>query len=97
MMHIPRHPWSKYHSRQILIQKARFSEILAMTSTSFPNMFQTRSSILRAALMTATVTVLPSPAADLYWDTNGATAGSGSASAAWDTGFNWSPPVRCRK
>jgi fibronectin-binding autotransporter adhesin len=53
-------------------------------------MFQTRSSILRAALMTATVSVLPSPAANLYWDTNGGTAGSGSSSAAWDSGFNWS-------
>ena len=40
--------------------------------------------------MTATVTILPSPAADLYWDTNGATAASGNAAGAWDTGTNWS-------
>jgi fibronectin-binding autotransporter adhesin len=53
-------------------------------------MFQTRSSILRAALMTATVSILPSPAANLYWDTNGATAASGNAASAWDTGTNWS-------
>jgi fibronectin-binding autotransporter adhesin len=53
-------------------------------------MFETRSSILRAALMTATASILPSAAANLYWDTNGATAASGNAAGTWDTGTNWS-------
>jgi fibronectin-binding autotransporter adhesin len=34
--------------------------------------------------------VISAPAADLYWDANGATPGSGSTSAPWDSGFNWS-------
>ncbi|WP_367875034.1 autotransporter-associated beta strand repeat-containing protein [Luteolibacter sp. Populi] len=50
----------------------------------------TRASILRAALLTATASVLSSPAATLYWDTNGATAASGNAAGAWNTGTNWS-------
>ena len=40
--------------------------------------------------MTATASILPSPAANLYWDANGATAGSGNAAGTWDAGTNWS-------
>lgn len=40
--------------------------------------------------MTATASILPSPAANLYWDTNGATAASGNAAGTWDSGTNWS-------
>ncbi len=53
-------------------------------------MFHNRSSILRAALLTATASMLPSSAANLYWDTNGATAASGNVGGTWDTGTNWS-------
>jgi len=61
----------------------------------------TRSNLLRSALATgvsyspaacaAALAVLQSvSAANLYWDANGDTAGSGNASADWDTGSNWS-------
>ncbi len=50
---------------------------------------QTRFSLLRAALITATSSILPATAADLYWDANGATPGSGNASGTWDNSFNW--------
>lgn len=48
-----------------------------------------RSSLIRAAVAT-TVIYSSAPAASLYWDTNGDTAGSGNTSADWDAGTNWS-------
>jgi autotransporter-associated beta strand protein len=53
------------------------------------NPLSRRSHLLRAALLTATATVLSAPAGTLYWDTNGATAGSGNAGGTWDSGTNW--------
>ena len=32
----------------------------------------------------------PASAVDYFWDTNGATAGSGNAGGVWDSGTNWS-------
>lgn len=49
-----------------------------------------RASLVRAALLTATSTLLSAHAGTLYWDTNGDTAGSGNAGGAWDSGTNWS-------
>ncbi|WP_035612138.1 autotransporter-associated beta strand repeat-containing protein [Haloferula sp. BvORR071] len=56
-------------------------------------MFLNRASILRAALLTASASLLPATAADLYFDTNGATAGSGNAAGAWNTGTTWTTDV----
>jgi len=49
-----------------------------------------RASLVRAALLTATSTLLSAHAGTLYWDTNGDTAGSGNAGGTWDSGTNWS-------
>lgn len=49
-----------------------------------------RTSLLNAALLTAVVPLPVAQAANLYFDTNGATAGSGNAAGAWDSGTNWS-------
>ena len=53
-------------------------------------MFHNRSSILQAALLTATASILPAAAATRYWDVNGSTAGSGNAAGVWEVGNgNW--------
>lgn len=49
-----------------------------------------RSSLLNAALLTAVVQLPVAQAATLYFDTNGATGGSGNAAGTWDSGTNWS-------
>lgn len=49
-----------------------------------------RASLVRAALLTATASILTAQAGTLYWDTNGETAGSGNVGGAWDSGTNWS-------
>jgi autotransporter-associated beta strand protein len=48
-----------------------------------------RTTLLNAALLTAVTQVPALHAANLYWDTNGATAGSGNASGSWDAASNW--------
>ncbi len=48
-----------------------------------------RSALLNAALVTAITQGPALHAANLYWDTNGATAGSGNASGSWNAGTNW--------
>ncbi|WP_193213201.1 beta strand repeat-containing protein [Luteolibacter marinus] len=48
-----------------------------------------RSSLLHTAIATALIHSV-APAASLYWDTNGATAGSGNGSGNWDADSNWS-------
>ena len=48
-----------------------------------------RASLLRAALLTATASILNAPAGTLYWDTNGSTTGSGNVGGTWDSGTNW--------
>lgn len=53
-------------------------------------MRQTRTSLLRAALLTATASVFTAPAATLYWDANGSAAGSGNIGGFWEVGLgNW--------
>ena len=49
-----------------------------------------RTSLLNAALLTAVAQLPAAHAANLYFDTNGATSGSGNAAGAWDSGTNWS-------
>src|SRR4051794_22291738 len=49
-----------------------------------------RISLLRAAFLTATASILNAHAGTLYWDTNGNTAGSGNVGGTWDSGTNWS-------
>ncbi|QJE97462.1 beta strand repeat-containing protein [Luteolibacter luteus] len=48
-----------------------------------------RTSLLNAALLTAVAHFPAAHAATLYFDTNGATAGSGNAAGTWDSGTNW--------
>ncbi|MCP5533179.1 MAG: autotransporter-associated beta strand repeat-containing protein [Akkermansiaceae bacterium] len=51
-----------------------------------------RGNTITTAVVISLAGLASQPAAragTLYWDTNGATAGSGSGSADWDTGFNW--------
>jgi autotransporter-associated beta strand protein len=50
---------------------------------------KTRSSLRRLLLTTATLAMVHSAPAQLYWDTDGSTAGFGTASGTWGTDAFW--------
>lgn len=60
------------------------------TNPLFTNFFRANS-LAAAVVLSVANPFLPSSASGgtLYWDVNGATAGSGNAGGSWDSGTNW--------
>ena len=60
-----------------------------MHPRTFARVPSSRRHLTRLALAAGLGLAMRSHAQTLYWDTNGATAGSGNAGGTWDAGTNW--------